>query len=159
MVTVVMAALIAVVLVQIYFMVRMRRSAYELGRMHERVTRLDAAVNVLTDTCDCGFRTIAEEIGRALDHVNRPPKRSATRRVRAAALTGLPVAAIAASEQMSEGEVRLRMQMPARTARTMGPSPERTASPERAKRVEGKRVEGRNGSHKEAKGRGSLRAS
>jgi hypothetical protein len=114
--TMVMAALIAVVLVQIYFLARMRRSAFELGRMHERVTRLDAAVNVLTDTCDCGFRTIAEEIGRALDHVNRPVKRSASRRVRAAAMGGAPVAAIAAAEQMSEGEVRLRLQLPSASA-------------------------------------------
>src|SRR5688572_2079365 len=99
MVTIAMAVLIGVGLAQIYFLVRLRRTAVDIARMSERVGRLDAAVSVLTDTCDSGFRTIADEIGRALEAVNPPaPKRQATRRVRTAASNGNSVAAIAAAE-------------------------------------------------------------
>ena len=116
----VMLVLIGVGLAQIYFIVRMQRAFADLAQTHERVSRLGAAVGVLTDTCECGFRTLADEIGRALEDVSRPapPRREATRRVRDAARKGLPLAAIAASEQMSEGEVRLRLQMPMRPSKT-----------------------------------------
>jgi hypothetical protein len=147
MTTVMMGVLGGVGLVQIYFLARLRRACLDIGRVHDRVARLDAAVNVLTDTCDCGFRSIAEEIGRTAAGVNRPaPKRSASRRVRTAARNGSSVAAIAAAEEMSEGEVRLRLQLPVRA---------QAAAADHA----GKPAARQPRTTKERKGRGSLRAS
>jgi hypothetical protein len=108
----VLVILIAVGLAQVYFLVRLQRSAMDLMRIEERAGRLDTAVHVLTDTCETGFRSIAREIGRAPVEMSPPPKKSANRRVRTAARTGQTIAAIAAAERMSEGEVRLRLQMP-----------------------------------------------
>jgi hypothetical protein len=109
----VLVILIAVGLAQVYFLVRLQRGAMDLMRIEERAGRLDTAVHVLTDTCETGFRSIAREIGRAPIEMSAPPKKSANRRLRTAARTGQSVAAIAAAERMSEGEVRLRLQMPA----------------------------------------------
>jgi hypothetical protein len=108
----VLVILIAVGLAQVYFLVRLQRSAMDLMRIEERAGRLDTAVHVLTDTCETGFRSIAREIGRAPIEMSPPAKKSANRRLRTAARTGQSVAAIAAAERMSEGEVRLRLQMP-----------------------------------------------
>jgi hypothetical protein len=108
----VLVILIAVGLAQVYFLVRLQRSAMDLMRIEERAGRLDTAVHVLTDTCETGFRSIAREIGRTPIEMSPSPKKSANRRLRTAAHTGQSIAAIAAAERMSEGEVRLRLQMP-----------------------------------------------
>jgi hypothetical protein len=108
----VLVILIAVGLAQVYFLVRLQRGAMDLMRIEERAGRLDTAVHVLTDTCETGFRSIAREIGRAPIEMSPPPKKGANRRLRTAAHTGQSIAAIAAAERMSEGEVRLRLQMP-----------------------------------------------
>ena len=118
MLTIAVTALTLIGLAQIYVLVRLRRTTRDLGRLQERASRLEPAISVLTDTCESGFRTVAEEIGRTLDAVNRPaPKPSPNRRVRAAARNGSSVAAIAAAEQMSEGEVRLRLQLPSKNGK------------------------------------------
>jgi hypothetical protein len=108
----VLVILIAVGLAQVYFLVRLQRGAMDLMRIEERAGRLDTAVHVLTDTCETGFRSIAREIGRAPVEMSPAPKKSANRRLRTAAGTGQSIAAIAAAERMSEGEVRLRLQLP-----------------------------------------------
>jgi hypothetical protein len=61
-----------------------------------------------------GLQDVAREVGRlgAASAVAAPRARAATqRRVRTAAKRGRPVTDIAASEQMSEGEVRLMLQL------------------------------------------------
>jgi hypothetical protein len=116
----VLVILIAVGLAQVYFLVRLQRGAMDLMRIEERAGRLDTAVHVLTDTCETGFRSIAREIGRAPAEMSPLPKKGANRRLRTAARTGESIAAIAAAERMSEGEVRLRLQMPSNGRRTGG---------------------------------------
>lgn len=88
-----------------------RRRANEL---EGRLAGLTAAVTLLTDTMEGGLQDVAREVGRlgAASVAPAPRTRAATqRRVRTAAKRGRAVTDIAASEQMSEGEVRLMLQL------------------------------------------------
>ncbi len=89
-----------------------RRRANDL---EGRVASLTAAVTLLTDTMEGGLQDVAREVGRlgaAASAASAPRARAATqRRVRTAAKRGRRVTDIAASEQMSEGEVRLMLQL------------------------------------------------
>lgn len=81
-----------------------------VARMTERVEQLRAAMALLTDTTETGFRDIAMEVGRSAAVVPAPKARAqVTRRITGAARRGRSVREIAAAEKMSEGEVRLRM--------------------------------------------------
>lgn len=88
-----------------------RRRANEL---EGRLAGLTAAMTLLTDTMEGGLQDVAREVGRlgAASAVAAPRARAATqRRVRTAAKRGRHVTDIAATEQMSEGEVRLMLQL------------------------------------------------
>lgn len=79
-----------------------------------RVAHLAAGVTLLTDTTEIGLRDAAVEIGRlaARPETARPaPRATAQRRVSGAARRGRSIQDIAAKEQMSEGEVRLRLNL------------------------------------------------
>ncbi len=79
-----------------------------------RLVSLTAAVTLLTDTMEGGLQDVAREVGRlgSASAAAAPRARAATqRRVRTAATRGRAVTDIAASEQMSEGEVRLMLQL------------------------------------------------
>lgn len=82
--------------------------------LDERLSQLTAGVSLLTDTVEGGLRDVAAEIERRGAGAPVKQKKQATlqRRVSAAAKRGRSVRDIAATEQMSEGEVRLRLQMP-----------------------------------------------
>jgi hypothetical protein len=85
-----------------------------IERLDGRMTHLLAGVSLLTDTMEGGLRDVAAEVNRlgAAKDVARPRARAATqRRVAGAARRGRTVQDIAASEQVSEGEVRLRLQL------------------------------------------------
>jgi hypothetical protein len=92
-----------------------------LVRLDERLAHLTAGISLLTDTAEGGLRDVATEIERlaaAGGPGTRPKQRAATqRRVSTAARRGRSVQDIAAKEKMSEGEVRLRLQMASAAAR------------------------------------------
>ena len=87
------------------------RSAVE--RLDDRIAHLLAGVSLLTDTTESALRDVATEINRlASSDTSRPRPRAATqRRIAGAARRGTTVQDIAATEEMSEGEVRLRLQL------------------------------------------------
>ena len=82
-------------------------------RVDDRVAHLLAGVSLLTDTTEGALRDVAAEINRlASMHPSEPrPRAAAQRRIAASARRGHTIQSIAASEQMSEGEVRLRLQL------------------------------------------------
>lgn len=81
-------------------------------RLDARVAQLAAALALLTDTAEAGFQDLLRQTAPAVD--KRPaasPRASTRRRIRTAAKRGRAVEQIAAAEQLSEGEVRLMLQM------------------------------------------------
>jgi len=83
-------------------------------RLDDRIAHLLAGVSLLTDTTEGALRDVATEIQRlaATPDTSRPRPRAATqRRIAGAASRGTTVQDIAATEEMSEGEVRLRLQL------------------------------------------------
>jgi hypothetical protein len=83
-----------------------------VDRLEERVGHLLAGISLLTDTTEGGLRDIALEISRVSAPAAKPAARAATtRRINGAARRGRTVRDIAAAEQLSEGEVRLRLKL------------------------------------------------
>ena len=82
-----------------------------LARLTERVEQLRAAMALLTDTTETGFRDVALEVGRSAAEPVAPPTSRAqvARRLAGAVRRGRSVREVAAAERMSEGEARLRM--------------------------------------------------
>ena len=82
-------------------------------RLDDRVAHLLAGVSLLTDTTEGALRDVAAEINRlASSNPMEPRPRAATqRRIAASARRGHTIQNIAATEQISEGEVRLRLQL------------------------------------------------
>lgn len=81
-----------------------------VSRLADRVDQIRSAVALLVDTTETGFRDVALEVGRGASVPPTPRSRTETaRRITGAARRGRSVRDIAAAEQMSEGEVRLRM--------------------------------------------------
>jgi hypothetical protein len=96
------------------WMYRQHQAAVE--RLDDRMAHLVAGVSLLTDTTEGALRDVATENNRlaastAAD-TSRPRPRAATqRRIAGAARRGATVQDIAAAEQISEGEVRLRLKL------------------------------------------------
>lgn len=91
-----------------------RRLAATVGALEHRITQLTAGIALLTDTTEGGFRDVAAEVGRfaPAPAAPRPRPRAATqRRIASAARRGRSVQEIAAREEVSEGEVRLRLNL------------------------------------------------
>lgn len=85
-----------------------------IARLDDRVTHLMAGLSLLTDTTEGALRDVALEIGRlaAMTEGARVRTRGETRRrINGAARRGRSVQDIAAAEGVSEGEVRLELQM------------------------------------------------
>ena len=85
-----------------------------LERLEDRLAHLNAGVSLLTDTTETGLRDVAMEIGRlsAATTAPAPKSRPATqRRVARAVKQGRSVRDVAAAEGVSEGEIRLHLQM------------------------------------------------
>ena len=90
-----------------------RRQKAAIGRLEERVSHLTAGVSLLANTTEEGLRGIALEIAR-LAGTSEPkarPQSTARQRISSAAGHGQSVQDIAASEQISEGEVLLHLLM------------------------------------------------
>jgi hypothetical protein len=91
------------------------RAMRAMAGLEARVVRLTEAISLLADTTESGFRTVTEQFTARAAALPAPaparPRRTTTSRVTRAARLGLPVAEIAAAEQVSEGEVQLRLHM------------------------------------------------
>jgi hypothetical protein len=90
-----------------------KRHQAAIDRLEDRLSHLIAGVSLLTDTTEGGLRDVALEIGRLAGTgvQARPRVRAAQRRITTAARRGRSVQDIAASEEVSEGEVRLHLQL------------------------------------------------
>ena len=85
-----------------------------IDRLDDRIAHLMAGVSLLTDTTEGALRDVAIEIGRlaATSEIAGPKTPAASRsRINGAARRGRTVQDIAANEQVSEGEVRLHLQL------------------------------------------------
>ncbi len=104
------AALIAVVAVAAVFAwnARIRRR-----RVDARIAQLTAALALLTDTVEAGFQDVLRQTAREPLEASPAPRIRANtqRRVKTAARRGRAIDEIAATERLSEGEVRLMLQM------------------------------------------------
>jgi DNA-binding NarL/FixJ family response regulator len=83
-------------------------------RLDDRIAHLMAGVSLLTDTTETGLRDVAMEIGRLSATAKAPAPRSrptTQRRVARAVKQGHSLRDIAAAEGVSEGEVRLHLEM------------------------------------------------
>jgi hypothetical protein len=87
------------------------RAAIE--RLDDRISHLLAGLSLLTDTTEGALRDVATEVARlaAAKEEPRPRPRTTQRRVTVAARRGRSVQEIAAAEEVSEGEVSLRLQL------------------------------------------------
>jgi hypothetical protein len=82
-----------------------------LERVQTRLATQGEALSLLTDTSENGFGAIARELDRLATPQGKSARRPSTQRVATAARKGRSVTDIAASERVSEGEVRLRLSM------------------------------------------------
>jgi hypothetical protein len=57
-----MGLVLAVALVQVLVLVRLTRTASNLTRVHDRLTRLTVALDLLTETTEAGFGHIAAQV-------------------------------------------------------------------------------------------------
>lgn len=99
---------------------RLVRALRHTVELESRIARLQEGLNLLTDTTETGFRQVAAEIER-LSSLGAPSvavapqpasvARPTAARLRAATRRGRTVKEIAAAEQVSEGEVRLRLSL------------------------------------------------
>lgn len=94
-----------------------------IAKLGDRIAHLAAGISLLTDTVEGGLRDVAQEIERlgavkTAAPAPKPKARAATqRRVATLSRRGRSVQDIAATEKMSEGEVRLRLQLANAAAR------------------------------------------
>lgn len=95
------------------------RQRAALMRLDDRMAHLTAAVSLLTNTTEEGWRSVAEEMARLAEARSakadapappaEPPRASLRERIATAAGHGRSVRDIAAAEQVSEGEVLLHL--------------------------------------------------
>ena len=96
---------------------RLVRALRHTVELEQRIVRLQEGVNLLADTTETGFRQVAAEIERLSSLRTQPaaprpaPTRPTAVRLRAATKRGSTVKEIAAAEQVSEGEIRLRLSL------------------------------------------------
>jgi hypothetical protein len=88
---------------------RCARALNRLQPIVARVTQVGDALSLLTDTTESAFRAVALELGKPRSAPARAASVRRTTRVSRAAKKGKSVAEIAAAEEVSEGEVRLRL--------------------------------------------------
>jgi hypothetical protein len=98
-------------LIQLVVVWRLVALARTLAQQEARLRQYGEALALLTDTSESGFQAVARELERLGAAPPRQARRSPVRRMAAAARKGRSVAEIAAAEEMSEGEVRLRLHL------------------------------------------------
>lgn len=85
-----------------------------IDRLDDRIAHLVAGTSLLTDTTEGALRDIANEIGRLAAVTEGSGARAGAagqRRIATAARRGRTVRDIAATEELSEGEVRLHLEL------------------------------------------------
>ena len=115
------AVLTVVVIGQSYLLWRLTRSLGGVQKLDEKLGHFGDALSLLTETTESGFKAVAAELDRASARPNDGPAKAAIKkampgtstaaRISAAARRGRTVPEIAAAEELSEGEVRLRLHM------------------------------------------------
>jgi hypothetical protein len=109
------AALAVALIVQGWILWRLLGAVGVVQRMDEKLTHFGDALTLLTETAEGGFRAVASELDRAghqTSATKKPPMpRPTSARMTAAAKRGRSVEDIASTEQVSEGEVRLRLHL------------------------------------------------
>ena len=107
------AALVVAVGAQLVLLRLVLRQQRATERLEDRLGQLLVGISLLTDTTEGGLHDVALEIGRVSATAALKPKAraAATRRINGAARRGRSVRDIAAAEQLSEGEVRLRLKL------------------------------------------------
>jgi hypothetical protein len=96
---------------QLLVLLQVTRSRRAAGKSARRVEQLTAALELLTDTTETGFVNIAAELERVGARPTAPAstRRATASRIGGAARRGQSVAEIAATEGLSESEVRLHL--------------------------------------------------
>src|SRR5262249_33526131 len=125
-------------IVQAWILWRLLGAVGIVKRMEEKLTHFGDALTLLTETTEGGFRAVALELDRAASRAGtakKPVARPTSARMTAAAKRGRTVEEIAATEQVSEGEVRLRLHLAkqaahAKAARTRRGRPESSQTQE-----------------------------
>ncbi len=99
-------------LMHFLLLLRLGRRVKAIERVNERLTHFADALTLLTDTTESGLSSVANGL-TALGQraATRTAVRSTARRIARAAQDGVPLAAIAAGESMSESEIRLHLQL------------------------------------------------
>jgi hypothetical protein len=115
------AVLTVVVIAQSYLLWRLTLSLGGVQKLDEKLGHFGDAMSLLTETTEAGFKAVAAELDRATARPNDGPAKAAIKkampapstaaRISAAARRGRTVPEIAAAEELSEGEVRLRLHM------------------------------------------------
>ncbi len=110
------SAVATVALVQLFVSVRLSRAVVRVDevqqRVDERLQQLSGAMELLTDTAETGFSQMATALERpARRPASRTSRQAVVRRIASAVKQGQSFADIAAREGLSEGEVRLHLQM------------------------------------------------
>ena len=114
------SALGALFLVQGWILWRLLGAVGVVQRMDEKIAHFGDALTLLTETAEGGFRAVASELDRAgLQAVTATPAgkkpvalpKPTSARMTAAAKRGRSVEEIASTEQVSKGEVRLRLHL------------------------------------------------
>jgi hypothetical protein len=108
------AALATVLIVQGWILWRLLGAVGVVQRMDEKLAHFGDALTLLTETAEGGFRAIASELDRTGQPIGAPKKplvRPTSARMTAAVKRGRSVEEIASTEQVSEGEVRLRLHL------------------------------------------------
>lgn len=88
-----------------------RRQRLAIARLEDRLTHLNAGLSLLTNTTEEGLRGVALEVSRLAGASEARPRAvtGARQRIASAAGHGRSVQDIAATEQVSEGEVLLHL--------------------------------------------------
>jgi hypothetical protein len=108
------AALAAALIVQGWILWRLLGAVGVVQRMDEKIAHFADALTLLTETAEGGFRAVASELDRAghqTGAAKKPMPRPTSARMTAAVKRGRSVEEIASTEQVSEGEVRLRLHL------------------------------------------------
>jgi len=87
------------------------RQRAAVDRLDERTAHLMACVSLLTDATESSLRDVAIEIGRLAAITEGARARTGPLRIAEAARLGHSIQDIAAREEISEGEVRLHVQL------------------------------------------------
>lgn len=104
-------ALGAAAALQLVLMIQLWRTSRAAVRGGRRIEQLTSALELLADTTESGFVNVAAELTRVGARPMAPTttRRATTRRIAAAVRQGRPLAEVAASEGLSESEVRLHL--------------------------------------------------